>query len=101
MRAVPHWQTWLEDYGKLTLLNMSVHHLDCFRFLLGNPESVYASARTDPRTRFAHRDGMKSPAATTWIRWLWWMRVTCRSTSTGPFGLTKSGQARNPTSPYR
>jgi hypothetical protein len=37
---------------------MSIHHLDCFRFLFGDPESVYASARTDPRTTFPHRDGI-------------------------------------------
>ena len=27
MRAIPHWQTWLRDYDRLTLLNMSIHHL--------------------------------------------------------------------------
>ncbi len=58
MRAVPHWQAWLHGYDRLTLLNMSVHHLDFFRFLLGTPASVYCSTRTDPRTRFAHRDGI-------------------------------------------
>ena len=58
MRAVPHWQPWLHEYGKLTLLNMSIHHLDCLRFLFGNPESVYASARPDPRTLFPHKDGI-------------------------------------------
>lgn len=58
MRAIPHWQTWLQQYGGLTLAAMSIHHLDCFRFLFGDPESVYASARTDPRTKFAHRDGI-------------------------------------------
>jgi predicted dehydrogenase len=58
MRAVPHWQSWLRDHDRLTLLNMSVHHLDSFRFLFGTPDSVYASARNDPRTRFAHRDGV-------------------------------------------
>jgi len=58
MRAVPHWQKWLEDYGRLTLLNMSIHHLDCFRYLFGTPESVYASVRTDPRTSFPHSDGI-------------------------------------------
>ena len=58
MRAIPHWQTWLREYGRLTLLNMSVHHLDCFRFLFGNPDSVYVSVRTDPRTAFPHRDGI-------------------------------------------
>jgi predicted dehydrogenase len=58
MRAVPHWQTWLQDYGRLTLLNMSVHHLDTFRFLFGTPDSVYVSARKDPRTTFEHTDGI-------------------------------------------
>ena len=45
MRAVPHWQTWLHDYRRLTLLNMSIHHIDSFRFLFGEPESIYVSAR--------------------------------------------------------
>ena len=58
MRAIPHWQTWLRDYDRLTLLNMSIHHLDAFRFLFGDPQCVYASARMDPRTEFAHRDGI-------------------------------------------
>lgn len=58
MRAIPHWQAWLHELDRLTLLNMSIHHLDCFRFLFGDPDSVYASVRTDPRTAFAHRDGI-------------------------------------------
>ena len=58
MRAVPHWQPWLHDFGRLTLLNMSVHHLDTFRFLFGTPDWVYASARKDPRTGFEHADGI-------------------------------------------
>ncbi len=33
-----------------TLLIMSIHHLDTLPVLFGDPESVYASARTDPRT---------------------------------------------------
>jgi hypothetical protein len=37
---------------------MSIHHLDSFRYLFGEPESVYASARQDPRTTFPHRDGI-------------------------------------------
>lgn len=36
MRAVPHWQAWLRNYGRLTLLNMSIHHLGCFRLLFGS-----------------------------------------------------------------
>ncbi len=58
MRAVPHWQVWLRDYSRLTLLNMSIHHIDSFRFLLGEPESIFVSARKDPRTKFAHEDGI-------------------------------------------
>jgi len=58
MRAVPHWQSWLEHYRRLTILNMSVHHLDTLRWLFGEPEAVYASARRDPRTEFPHEDGI-------------------------------------------
>src|SRR3546814_4687200 len=58
MRAIPHWQSFLADYGRLTLLNMSIHHLDVLRFLLGEPQEIYTAARPDPRTRFAHRDGI-------------------------------------------
>ncbi|HEX3685265.1 MAG TPA: Gfo/Idh/MocA family oxidoreductase [Bryobacteraceae bacterium] len=58
MRAVPHWQAWLRGYGRLTLLNMSIHHLDSFRYLFGDPESIYVSARKDPRTQFGHQDGI-------------------------------------------
>ena len=58
MRAIPHWQTWLQDYDRLTLLNMSIHHLDSFRYLFGDPESIYLSVAQDPRTAFAHRDGI-------------------------------------------
>jgi predicted dehydrogenase len=58
MRAIPHWQTWLRAYDRLTLLNMSIHHLDCFRFLFGDAESIYVSAAQDPRTEFPHRDGI-------------------------------------------
>ncbi len=58
MRAVPHWQAWLREYGRLTLLNMSIHHIDCFQYLFGSPQSIYVSARKDPRTKFAHEDGI-------------------------------------------
>ncbi len=58
MRAVPHWQTFLEDYDRLTLANMSVHHLDVLRFLFGDPTEIYTAARADPRTRFEHKDGI-------------------------------------------
>jgi len=58
MRAVPHWQAWLHKYGRLTLLNMSIHHIDSFRYLFGDPKSIYASVRKDPRTQFEHEDGI-------------------------------------------
>jgi len=58
MRAIPHWQGFLEGYDRLTLANMSVHHLDVLRFLFGDPEEIYTAARTDPRTRFDHSDGV-------------------------------------------
>ncbi|MCZ2078083.1 MAG: Gfo/Idh/MocA family oxidoreductase [Bryobacteraceae bacterium] len=58
MRAIPHWQAWIREYGRLTMLVMSIHHLDTFRYLFGDPESVYVSARPDPRTAFPHRDGI-------------------------------------------
>jgi predicted dehydrogenase len=58
MRAIPHWQPFLQDYDRLTLLNMSIHHLDILRYLFGDPERIFASAAQDPRTQFAHRDGV-------------------------------------------
>ncbi len=58
MRAVPHWQSWLRDYKRLTLLNVSIHHIDAFRYLFGEPESIFVSARKDPRTAFPHEDGI-------------------------------------------
>lgn len=58
MRAIPHWQAFLEDYDRLTLSNMSVHHLDVLRFLFGEPETITTLTRTDPRTQFKHKDGI-------------------------------------------
>jgi predicted dehydrogenase len=58
MHAIPHWQSFLEDYDRLTLANMSVHHLDVLRFLFGDPEEISTQTRTDPRTAFNHSDGI-------------------------------------------
>jgi predicted dehydrogenase len=58
MRAIPHWQAYLADYDRLTLLNMSVHHLDVMRYLFGEVDDIYVSARKDPRTEFKHTDGI-------------------------------------------
>ncbi|MEK6239338.1 MAG: Gfo/Idh/MocA family oxidoreductase, partial [Planctomycetales bacterium] len=60
MRAVPHWMPWQERQGWVTLRIMSIHHLDTFRYLFGNPKKVFASIRPDPRTakKFKHQDGI-------------------------------------------
>ena len=58
MHAIPHWQLFLKAYDRLTYSNMSVHHLDVLRFLFGDPTDVTASTRKDPRTTFAHKDGI-------------------------------------------
>ena len=58
MRAIPHWQAFLEDYDRLTLSNMSVHHLDVLRFLFGDPDTITTLTRKDPRTTFEHKDGI-------------------------------------------
>jgi len=58
MRAIPHWQPFLQQYDRLTLLNMSIHHLDVLRFLFGDLTEIYTAARPDPRTTFSHTDGI-------------------------------------------
>jgi predicted dehydrogenase len=58
MRGIPHWMPWQADLRWLTLRIMSIHHLDTFRFWFGDPQSIYCSVRTDPRTRFPHTDGI-------------------------------------------
>jgi predicted dehydrogenase len=58
MRAVPHWMTWAEGGRSLSTFLMSIHHLDTFRYWLGDPERVLASTCPDPRTKFAHADGI-------------------------------------------
>lgn len=58
MHAIPHWQPFLQDYERLTLSNMSVHHLDVLRYLLGDPTEITTQSRKDPRTTFEHTDGI-------------------------------------------
>lgn len=58
MHAIPHWQGFLEEYDRLTLSNMSVHHLDALRFLFGDPDEITTLTRKDPRTTFDHSDGI-------------------------------------------
>ena len=58
MRGIPHWMDWQQDLGWLTLRIVSIHHLDTFRYWFGDPEGIYCSIRTDPRTKFPHTDGI-------------------------------------------
>lgn len=58
MRAIPHWMPWQARQGWMTCRIMSIHHLDTMRYWFGNPRRVFASFRTDPRTPFAHVDGI-------------------------------------------
>lgn len=60
MRAIPHWMPWQQRLGWVTLRIMSIHHLDTFRYWLGDPDRVFCSVRPDPRTanKFEHQDGI-------------------------------------------
>ena len=58
MRAIPHWMPWAQHGRSLSTFVMSIHHLDTFRFWLGDPARVLASTRSDPRTEFPHPDGI-------------------------------------------
>ncbi len=58
MRAIPHWMPWASAGRSLSTFLMSIHHLDTFRYWLGDPIRVLASTRPDPRTRFPHFDGI-------------------------------------------
>jgi predicted dehydrogenase len=58
MRAIPHWMPWAQGGRSLSTYIMSIHHLDTFRYWLGDPARVLASTRPDPRTRFVHQDGI-------------------------------------------
>ena len=60
MRGIPHWKPWIKEQGWVTLRIMSIHHIDTFRYWFGNPERIYCSTRTDPRTDFPHTDGIAS-----------------------------------------
>jgi predicted dehydrogenase len=58
MRAIPHWMPWAQGGRSLATYIMSIHHLDTFRYWLGDPARVLASTRPDPRTKFRHSDGI-------------------------------------------
>lgn len=57
MNARPHWQEFLREYGRIALLNMSIHHLDAFRFQFGDPERIFVSVRDDPSLGYPTKDG--------------------------------------------
>jgi predicted dehydrogenase len=58
MRAIPHWMPWAREGRSLSTFIMTIHHLDTFRYWLGDPARVLASTRPDPRTQFPHTDGV-------------------------------------------
>jgi predicted dehydrogenase len=58
MRAIPHWMPWARQGRSLSTFIMSIHHLDTFRYWLGDPARVLASTGPDPRTEFPHTDGV-------------------------------------------
>ncbi|MFC5860645.1 Gfo/Idh/MocA family oxidoreductase [Agromyces flavus] len=58
MHAIPHWQGFLEEYDRLTLANMSVHHLDVLRFLFGDRRRSSRQRERIRRTQFEHEDGI-------------------------------------------
>lgn len=60
MRAIPHFMDWQQELGWATLRTMSIHHLDAFRYLFGDPVRVYASVAEDPRSakKFKYEDGI-------------------------------------------
>ena len=39
MRAIPHWMPWAEGARSLSTYIMSIHHLDTFRYWLGDPDA--------------------------------------------------------------
>ncbi len=58
MNARPHWQEFIRGYGRIALLNMSIHHLDVYRHLFGDPQRILVSVRSDPSWDFPHEDGL-------------------------------------------
>jgi predicted dehydrogenase len=58
MHARVDWMPYAATYERLALLIMSVHHLDAFRYLFGEPDRVIASVRRDHELDRPHIDGM-------------------------------------------
>jgi hypothetical protein len=58
LRGIPHWMPWQREMGWLTLRILSIHHMDSFRYWFGDPQRIFCSVRSDPRTKFPHSDGI-------------------------------------------
>ena len=66
MNARPHWQEFIKPYGRIALLNMSIHHLDAFRFLFGDPERILGQRPATTRaTTSRTRTGWPSTSSST------------------------------------
>jgi predicted dehydrogenase len=57
MHARVGWMPYAEHYKRRALLIMSIHHLDCFRFLFGDPAQILCTVRPDPLVAGDHIDG--------------------------------------------
>ena len=42
------WMPYADEYPRKGMLIMSIHHLDAFRFLFGDPESITTTVRANP-----------------------------------------------------
>ena len=51
------WQSFVANYDRIMLLNMSIHHLDAYRYLFGDPQRIVVSVTRDQHQRFSHIDG--------------------------------------------
>jgi predicted dehydrogenase len=82
MRAIPHWQPFLADYDRLTLLNMSIHHLDvlrqmpsrCAKVVRGSWRTIVITSVGSPsRKRTGAAGGIIRPADRTVGKVLRWI----------------------------
>jgi predicted dehydrogenase len=58
LRTMPHPQTWIKPGDRFVFANLSIHHVDTFRCLFGDPDGIFVSARPEPRTESANADGI-------------------------------------------
>ena len=58
MRIHAQWQSFCADYDRLILLNLSIHHLDVYRFLFGEPQRIWVSGRPNPADPAQRPDGI-------------------------------------------